>query len=295
MNIFTAFRRYAAQVLILGMAWALMGAASAPKDWWIALANDQVSQVQNGLRRGVDPNAVTPGGMPALMQAVRDEAWKSFDLLLAQRKIDVNVVNPIDETPLMYLAVVGQTDRAAKLIAKGAQVNRLGWTALHYAASRGHADTVRLLLKHKAIVNAPGPDGTTPLMMAAYGGSEEVVRILLEAGADITARNLDSMTAVEWAQRKKHNALAAKLEDLTQRVLDKRAALRNEAQGKGGATAAPGQAPNGRESPSRQAQTQQQTRQQPPRTPQQPQEAQESGSSPYFDLERFERDDGDQW
>lgn len=265
----------AMHLMLLGACLALMGAASAPKDWWIALANDRVSQVQDGLRRGIDPNALNERGMPALMQAVRDDAWKSFDLLLAQRQVQVNVTNAIDETPLMYVAVVGQTQRAAKLIAKGAEVNRLGWTPLHYAASKGHVETLKLLLKHQAIVNAPGPDGTTPLMMAAHSGSEEAVRVLLAAGADITARNLDSRSAMDWARLKQHNALAAKLDDLNQRTLDKRAALRNEVQGAGAATAPA--APNG-----------------PP--PQAQEKKEESGSSSrYFDLERFERGDAESW
>ncbi len=67
---------------------------------------------------------------------------------------------------------------AEELIAAGAQVNRLGWTPLHYAASRGRAQTARMLIAHGAIINAPGPDGTTPLMMAALSGNAEVVDLL---------------------------------------------------------------------------------------------------------------------
>ena len=55
----------------------------------------------------------------------------------------------------MYLAIAGQTDRARALIARGAQVNRLGWTPLHYAASKGQLAMAQLLLQHKAMVNAP--------------------------------------------------------------------------------------------------------------------------------------------
>ena len=53
----------------------------------------------------------------------------------------------------MYLAIAGQTERRA-LIARGAQVNRLGWTPLHYAASKGQLAMAQLLLQHKAMVNA---------------------------------------------------------------------------------------------------------------------------------------------
>src|SRR5690606_8367832 len=121
-------------------------------------------------------------------------------------------------------------------IKKGAEVNRLGWTPLHYAASKGHLDTVKLLLAHKAMVNAPSPDGTSPLMMAAYAGNEDIVGALLDAGADPTARNLRGEDAADWARRKSHNPLAAQLDDLTERVLKSRAA-RASGSGSGAGTA----------------------------------------------------------
>src|SRR5690606_23945675 len=107
------------------------------------------------LALGDDPNAVNKDGQPSVMVAIREGAWKVYDLLVRHRQINVNAVNANDETPLMYLAVIGDTKRAADLIAKGAEVNRLGWTPLHYAASKGHLATVKLLLSHKALVNAP--------------------------------------------------------------------------------------------------------------------------------------------
>ena len=39
---------------------------------------------------------------------------------------------------------------------------RRGWTALHYAASRGHRSVVELLLQHKADVGAKAKNGLGP-------------------------------------------------------------------------------------------------------------------------------------
>src|SRR3546814_8503046 len=94
------------------------------------------------------------------------DLWDVYDLLAANKKTALNAININRETPLMYLAVVGETKRAQDLIRRGAMVNRLGWTPLQYAASKGHLDTVKMLVANKALVNAPGPDGTTTLMMA---------------------------------------------------------------------------------------------------------------------------------
>ena len=187
--------------------------AVRPADAAVYLVNDQATDVKALLAAGWDPNTRIKG-QPVIMQAVRDGAWRVFDVLAADPRTDLNAANATDETPLMYLAVQGQTARARTLIARGAQVNRLGWTPLHYAASRGHLDTARLLLSHQAIVNAPGPDGTTPLMMAGLAGSRDMVQLLIDAGADPTMRNLSGLSAADWARSAKHENLADALAKL---------------------------------------------------------------------------------
>lgn len=201
------------------LAWSLLAAAPASAqavDPWPYVANDRAPGLKDLLAHGLDPN-VRYQGQPALMQAVRDGAWRVFDVLAADPRTDVNAANPSDETPLMYLAVQGQTERARTLIARGAQVNRLGWTPLHYAASKGHVDTAKLLLSRQAIVNAPGPDGTTPLMMAAFSGSEDMVQLLLNAGADVSMHNLQGLDAAAWARSAHYEQLARQLDEAAAR------------------------------------------------------------------------------
>ncbi|OZI34956.1 hypothetical protein CAL29_16030 [Bordetella genomosp. 10] len=181
--------------------------AARPADAWIYVANDNTGEMKDLLASGWNPNQKNRG-QPALMQAVRDGAWKVFDLLAADPRTDVNATNGSDETPLMYLALKGETKRAEALIARGAQVNRLGWTPLHYAASTGQVETAKLLLSKQAIVNAPGPDGTTPLMMAGRSGSREMAQLLLDAGADPTNRSLAGLDAAAWARSAKQESLA---------------------------------------------------------------------------------------
>jgi len=224
-----AWRAFSACALVWTCTTGLSsGAGIAPDDWWVALANDRVGEIRQWLAYGTSPNVATDKGMPALMQAVRVGAWNSFDVLLEHSELNVHVTNAVNESPLMYLAIVGDTARAQRLIAKGAAVNRLGWTPLHYAASRGRTQTLQLLLAHQAIVNAPAPDGTSPLMMAAYSGSAQAVQILLDAGADATMRNLPGRSVVDWAHSAGHTLLAQKLDALLECVLKHRRALRKQ-------------------------------------------------------------------
>jgi uncharacterized protein len=55
---------------------------------------------------------------------------------------------------------------------------RLGWTALHVAATYGYIRSVRLLLDAGADPAARTPDGLTPAQMAAANGHHELVEIL---------------------------------------------------------------------------------------------------------------------
>ena len=64
-----------------------------------------------------------------------------------------------------------------------------GFTALHFAASRGHTGAVALLTARGADLNLADEDGQTPLFVAAAGGHSAVVGLLLAKGADACRAN----------------------------------------------------------------------------------------------------------
>ena len=66
-----------------------------------------------------------------------------------------------------------------------AGVDRLGRTALHYAASENDVAVVRELIERSVDVNATDDNGWTALHFAAQSNSVEVARLLVEAGAEI--------------------------------------------------------------------------------------------------------------
>jgi hypothetical protein len=191
------------QSLILGCALALTGAATwatdAADSFIIAIKQDNPSRLVSLFLQGVDPNTRDPRGVPGLYLALQEDSLKAAHAILNAPGLNPNLSTPTDETPLMMAAIKGQVEMARALIAKGAQVNRPGWTPLHYAATGENADMIRLLLNNRAEVDARSPNESTPLMMAARYGSAEVVQMLLRAGADPRARNQLGMDALDFA------------------------------------------------------------------------------------------------
>ncbi|KAI7890678.1 prosome, macropain 26S subunit, non-ATPase, 10, isoform CRA_c [Mucor mucedo] len=75
-------------------------------------------------------------------------------------------------------------------------VDEDGRTALHWAASGGHASIVEYLMNKGAIVNNPDKDaGWTPLMIAVAAGHEDVVKLLLPQ-SDVNHQNESNHTAL---------------------------------------------------------------------------------------------------
>ena len=176
--------------------------AGAFDDFFKAIVFDQVPVVGNLIYRGMDPNTPTEKGEPALVFAVRSGAPKTVAFLLKQAGIQIDATNAADETALMLAANANDLASANLLIEAGASVNRPNWTPLHYAASKGHTEMMRLLIENDAYIDAESPNGTTPLMMAAYYATPKAVKLMLEEGADPTLQNKDGQTALDMALSK---------------------------------------------------------------------------------------------
>lgn len=160
--------------------------------------------------RQAGANAVDPrNGEPALIRALREGSNRVVDLLVADPAIDLELNAPNTNTALMMAAFKHNKPAVLALLAKGARVNRPGWTALHYAAASGDDEIAAILLEHKARIDALAPANFTPLMIAAREGQESTVRLLLEAGADATLKNTESLTAAQIAQRADKPRIAA--------------------------------------------------------------------------------------
>lgn len=196
------------------LAW--MGAASAASpaqltSFFRSVQLDDAGTVSKLLASdAVSPNAVDPiSGETGLILALREGASRVAEVLLAHPAIKLELNAPNGNTALMMAAFKHNTPAVRALLARGAIVNRPGWTALHFSAASGDDDITRILLEHHAYIDAEAPAKFTPLMIAAREGHESTVRLLLEEGADASLKNTESLTAAQIAARAEKPLVAA--------------------------------------------------------------------------------------
>jgi hypothetical protein len=170
----------------------------ASPGFWEAVRLDDVDKLQTEMLRGASANAEHPELGPAVVAAARERSPKVLAYLAQLGGTRVDAPNRRDETALMLTALNGDLPSAQLLVRRGAEVNRPGWTPLHYAAANGHVPVITYLLEQHAYIDAESPNGTTPLMMAARQKHTNAVRVLVEAGADPSVRNGAGMTAADY-------------------------------------------------------------------------------------------------
>ena len=202
------FKKALYLVVLIGFSNSYAGSF---EDYFAAIKLDDPTAIQQLLARGFDANTVDSKGRNGLILAISEPSPKVVNVFLEASKIDVNALNKSGESALMLASLNGQLELSMKLVKKGADVNKPGWTPLHYAASKGHVDVIKLLLENYAYIDAESPNGSTPLMMASMYGSSQAVKLLLDEGADPLLKNQVGLTALQFAERAKRPDSAALL------------------------------------------------------------------------------------
>ena len=194
------FKKLLYLIVVIGFGVAKAGSY---EDFFIAVKSDDAAAVASLLRRGFDANTLDPKGLHGLFIAVQEPSPKVAEVMIRWPKTNVEFRTAKDESPLMLASLKGHLDLVKKLVERGGDVNKPGWTPLHYAATNGHLEIMNFLLEHHAYIDAESPNKTTPLMMAAQYGTAPAVKLLLEAGADATLRNELGLNAIDFANRGK--------------------------------------------------------------------------------------------
>ena len=183
--------------------WAQQSNDRQLQSFLLAVKASDFSFISRMERLGLGPQTRDALGNNLLMLAIREDGPRMVLLMLEEPQWQVKEVfaheNQIGENALMLAALAGQDAVITRLVKLGADVNRAGWTPLHYAATSGHVATIELLLEHHAFVDAESPNKTTPLMMAARFNRTSAARALLQAGADPTLVNEAGKRARDYA------------------------------------------------------------------------------------------------
>jgi ankyrin repeat protein len=117
-------------------------------------------------------------------------------------------------TALHWAAYHDDVETVALLVRAGANVNavnRYGVPPLAQACTNGNAAIVKVLLQAGADANATMKGGESVLMLAARSGNAEAVKALLVRGANPKTRERLGQTALMWAAAEGHTAVVREL------------------------------------------------------------------------------------
>src|SRR5215468_12531107 len=159
------------------------------------------------LEAGADADSPNSDGQTALLAVARTGNVEAAELLVKHgAKVDAKE-RWGGQTALMWASARRHPKMIQFLISKGADVNARsidrdyqrhvtaegrpknldsgGFTPLLYAARENCRACIDVLLRNKADINLPDPDGVTPLLLAILNTNWDLARQLIEAGADV--------------------------------------------------------------------------------------------------------------
>ena len=125
-------------------------------------------------------------------------SFQSLEEVLVLHQDEIDAVDALGRTPLLWAAARGDEKAVATLLSHGAGSNALyiQWTGpVSYAVERGHVICVPLLLEARACPDPIIPGGLkigSPLNCAARNSTDTLVlKTLLDFGADVDATGVD--------------------------------------------------------------------------------------------------------
>ncbi|CAO2841110.1 unnamed protein product [Amaranthus hypochondriacus] len=192
---------------------------------WAAL-NNRTAAARYILEHGGDVNAVDHTGQTALHWSAVRGAIQVAELLL-QEGARVNAADMYGYQTTHVAAQYGQTAFLYHIVMKWNAdpdfPDNDGRSPLHWAAYKGFADCIRLLLFLDAYRGRQDKEGCTPLHWAAIRGNLEACTVLVQAGKkeDLIMTDNTGLTPAQLAAEKNHKQVAFFLGN-ARRLLDKR-------------------------------------------------------------------------
>ena len=183
----------------------------------LAIMNGHTDIVDLLLRKGSSIGDDYWGWTP--LHLATQKGYTGVVELLLSSGASTEVKDRLSGTTLLHgAAEYGHTGMVELLLnfRQGASIearNNLGYTPLHFAASKGHTVVVGLLLEKGASINAKDGFDSTPLHNAAINGHTSTVKLLLEKGASPEAKNKINKIPLHYAEKYNYSEMAQLLKN----------------------------------------------------------------------------------
>ncbi|MBA2404317.1 MAG: ankyrin repeat domain-containing protein [Bdellovibrionales bacterium] len=180
-------------LFLLFISNTLLAQSKATQNLFKAIEKNNLSQAQNAIKEGADPDGVDNLKAPSttvLLKAVQLNRPEIVELLL-NHHANVNIQRPVDlHTPLMLAARHDHSQIANLLIQRGADVNiqtLLARTALHISALYNSVATAEVLLKARDIDVNVRPKLCALAVAARQGHTGIVLLLKRQTGAKVSS------------------------------------------------------------------------------------------------------------
>ncbi|KAL7928911.1 ankyrin repeat-containing domain protein [Trichoderma chlorosporum] len=172
----------------------------------LELAMEDVSVVEMMLNAGADPELSNKNDETAICVAVMKTKVEVVKLLI-DRKVNINHFDDDGWTPIMLASGYRPDGEIARMLTEnGANLGHVhlssGFTLIHFAMMH-ESDVLKVLLEFRKDIDLEkrSDDGETPLIFAARKGHAENIKLLIRAGADINVMDEDGYSALSYAAR----------------------------------------------------------------------------------------------
>ena len=136
-----------------------------------------------------------------IFDACRNGDTSTIKAMIKENSDTVNCRNEGGFTPLIIAGYRGQLEVVKLLLKHKADVNAKSGegTVLMGACFKGNVELAALLIEYEANVNSSNDLGTTPLMYAILGQNIELIKLLLDNGALKDVKERSGKTALDYA------------------------------------------------------------------------------------------------
>ena len=192
----------------------------------VAIAAGSFNVLKYLIEKGANLNSTSDTGIPPLSQAIIEYNKQAIDMLLASKKIDMYYVwgDMWTGSPLYIACSKANIYALEKMVENGADLNYdfseynavplLHYTINYkqYIRNEDYKELIAFLILNKIDINKKNSDGQTPLMTALKNGDIDTFNALIAGGADVTLKDNDGLTALNYAEHLKGAALLPKEE-----------------------------------------------------------------------------------